>query len=706
MWFAGVVKTFFAMLVGVPLLLAAGLLGLFLIWGNRLPVPSNVDELQPSARSVVYDRHETPIGGYFTENRNPIPLSEVPPQLKQAVLAAEDRRFYGHWGINMVAFVRAAFRNVVAREVTQGASTITMQLARNLFLDQSRTLERKLKEIVLAVRLERSFSKDELLELYLNRIYFGEGAYGVQAAARRYFSKDVDELTVPEAAMIAGLPANPAAFSPVRHPQAALNRRNRVLRSMVETGEISESSYARMAAEPLGVLAGGSASGEAPYFLEYVRIQMMERFGGHNVYEGGLKIHTSLDIELQRAAEAALEKQCRAIEASHHYRATFASFQAATSRDTEEGTPYLQAALVAVEPQTGQILAMVGGRSYQDSRFNRAVQARRQAGSSFKPFIYALALRSGMRPTDTVLDAPVSYPMGYLASAGRWEPKNFHNKYEGMVTLRYALAKSINVPAVKLLERVGPRTAVDFAHTCGIEGPLPAYLSLALGTGEVSPLEMADAYGAFVNQGMRVTPISVLRVEDPMGRTLLEDRPQTFEVLDERTSALLISMLRGVVDNGTGAPARSKMDFRAPAAGKTGTTDDYTDAWFIGCVPRCACAVWVGFDEKRTLGSGMTGAKAALPIWVDFMKEFVRQNGEEDFESPAGITTVYTCSTTGLLARTGCRAVSTSYVTGQEPHAYCNVHGGAEWTQPQPDSTATPQGSPPPTEEPEEDEGW
>jgi penicillin-binding protein 1A len=254
-------RAFFAMLVGVPLLMAAGLLGLFLIWGNRLPVPTNVEELKPRARSVVYDRNDVAIGGYFTENRNPIPLADVPPQLKQAVLAAEDHRFYGHWGINLIAFVRAAVRNVAAREVTQGASTITMQLARNLFLDQSRTLERKLKEIVLAVRLERSFSKDELLELYLNRIYFGEGAYGVQAAARRFFSKDVDELTVPEAALIAGLPANPAAFSPVRHPEAAQKRRNRVLHSMLEIGEISRTSYERMVSEPLGIIPGGSASG-------------------------------------------------------------------------------------------------------------------------------------------------------------------------------------------------------------------------------------------------------------------------------------------------------------------------------------------------------------------------------------------------------------------------------------------------------------
>ncbi len=319
---------------------------------------------RPSARSVVFDRDGATLGGYFTEDRNPITLAEVPPQLKHAVLAAEDRRFYGHWGINMVAFARAALRNIAAREVTQGASTITMQLARNLFLDQSRTLERKLKEIVLAIRFERSFSKDELLELYLNRIYFGEGAYGVQAAARRYFCEGRGGTHRPRGR------DDRRTFPPIprRSPPCAIRkrraqRRNRVLGSMRETGEITGPAYERMVAESLGVLPGGSASGEAPYFLEYVRLQLMERFGGHVVYEGGLRIHTSLDLDLQRAAEIAIEKQCRAIEASRRYRDTFEGFRGAGAREGEEGTPYLQAALVALEPQTGQILAMVGGRS-------------------------------------------------------------------------------------------------------------------------------------------------------------------------------------------------------------------------------------------------------------------------------------------------------------------------------------------------------
>lgn len=684
-------KTFLLTLVIVPLVMGACLYGLFLIWGNHLPVPSTAEELQPSARSVVYDRNGEVVGGYSTENRSPILLAQVPPLAIRSVLAAEDHRFYSHWGINTIAFVRAALRNVLARSVTQGASTITMQLARNLFLDQNRTLERKLKEIVLAVRIERSFSKDEVLELYLNRIYFGEGAYGIQAAARRYFNKDVADLKPAETAMLAGLPANPAAFSPVRHPQAALARRNRVLYAMRGQGVLSDTEYKAAINSPLGISAGGSTSGAASYFLEYVRLLTNATRGSHEVYEGGLKIYTTLDLRLQRAAEAALESQCRKIEADHLYRDTFESYREGGSHGGEDGsTPYLQAALVAIEPQTGKILAMVGGRSWQDSRFNRSVQAHRQPGSSFKPFVYACVLRGGGKPNDIIVDEPVSYPMGALASMGTWSPKNFHNEYEGAITLTRALEKSINIPSVKLLSRIGPRTVVDFARTCGIKGDMPPYLSLALGTGEVTPLEMASAYGAFDNGGILVEPSAVVKVEDRNGVVIEQTKRGATEVLDERTSAVLVGMMRAVLDHGTGYAARKDMGFTAPAAGKTGTTDDYSDTWFVGFVPHCVCAVWVGFDEKRTIGGGMTGAKTALPIWTEFMKEYVAENGEQDFNLPEGVDTATICTVTGQLANVGCPSAEAVFVSGQEPRAYCSVHGGAPVEE----------------EEPTQDEGW
>jgi penicillin-binding protein 1A len=606
-------------------------------------------------------------------------LNEVPDLVRKAVLASEDRRFYGHWGINLTAMVRAFVSNVKARGVTQGASTITQQLARNLFLDQSRTLERKLKEIVLAVRLEHSFSKDEILELYLNRIYFGDGAYGVQAAARRYFGKELKDLTASEAAMIAGLPANPSAFSPVRHPEAAVGRRNRVLKAMRGQGFLDAGAYEAAVATPIEIRRGASVSGEAPYFLEYVRLQLMERYGSRGVYHGGMHIHTSLDLRLQRAAERAVELGTAQIEEEHIYRETFDSFRESQERQEGDGrTPYLQAALVAVEPQTGQILAMVGGRSWEDSRFNRAVQARRQPGSAFKPFIYAAAIRSGRRSNDIIIDEPVSYPMGHLASMGRWAPHNFKNKFEGAMTLRHALARSINIPSVKLLAELGPRTVVDFAHDCGISGEIPPYLSIALGTSEVTPLEIAAAYGAFDNFGILVQPTSITRIEDRIGRLIQESKPASSEALDEKTSAVVTTMMRAVFDRGTASPSRSKMNFLSPAAGKTGTTDDYTDAWFIGFVPRCVCAVWVGFDTKRTLGGGMTGAKAALPIWTDFMKDYVALFGEEDFTTPDGVVVVRTCDTTGRLASSGCPSLLDAFIAGTEPTTYCGVHGGIQ----------------------------
>ncbi|MBM3286514.1 MAG: PBP1A family penicillin-binding protein [Candidatus Eisenbacteria bacterium] len=673
-WFARAMKRLLIAIVVTPLLMAAGLYALFMFWGSGLPIPSTMEELRPSARSVVYDRNGSPVGNYFVEDRQPIALAEVPQTMIEAVLAAEDRRFYGHWGVNLTAIVRAFARNVRAGEVTQGASTITQQLARNLFLDQSRTLERKIKEIILAIRLERSFSKDEILELYLNRIYFGDGAYGVQAAAHRYFGEDVRDLTVPQAALIAGLPANPTAFSPVRRPERAMGRRNRVLAAMAKRGFIDTNAYQEAIAAPLGILGGASPAGEAPYFLEYVRLQLMERYGAKGVYHGGMGIHTSLDLRLQRAAEKAIDKSTRAIEEDHFYRDRFDSYRESERPGAEEGTPYLQAALVALEPQTGEILAMVGGRAWQDSRFNRAVQARRQPGSAFKPFVYAIALREGARPGDLIVDEPVSYPMGRSAAMGYWTPRNFKNRFEGSMTLRHALAKSINIPSVKLLDRVGPRQVVDFAHRCGIRGEIPAYLSIALGTAEVTPLEMASAYGSFANQGILVSPVSILRVEDRLGRTIEESVPRNVEVLDEKTSASLVSMMRSVIDRGTAGTARSEMEFRAPAAGKTGTTDDYTDAWFIGFTPRCVCAVWVGFDVKRTLGSGMTGAKAALPIWVDFMKEFVRINGEEEFQVPEGMVGVATCERSGLLAGPHCPVAHDIYRAGTEPTTYCSAH--------------------------------
>ena len=659
----------------VPVGAAAFLYGLFSLWGGELPVPRTIEELRPSVRSIVLDAEGEVIGGFYIEDRLPVPLAKMPDPLIQAVLTSEDRRFYDHWGINLVAIARATFRNLRARGVAQGASTITQQLARNLFLDQSRTMGRKLKEIVLAVRLERSFSKDEILGLYLNRIYFGEGAWGVQAAARRYFGKDVSQLSVSEAALIAGIPANPSRFSPVRHPEQARARRDRVLDGMLATGALDEERHAEAVAESLSVLRDASAAGEAPYFLEHVRRGLVDRYGTDMVYGDGLRIQTTLDLDLQRAAERAIEERVRQIEEEQRYETTLASFREVPPGEPSSRTPYLQAALVALDPQTGAVLAMVGGRSFKDSEWNRVTQGRLQPGSAFKTFIYALALREGWRTNDILIDEPVRYYQSRIDSSKVWEPRNFKEEFEGPMTLRYALAKSINIPSVKLLEQVGPRRLADFAQSLGIKGPVPPYLSVALGTAETTPLEMASAYGTFANQGIHLEPFAVLRVENGQGTILEENRPTTPEVVDERTSALVVSILQSVFQWGTAATAGPVMGFHAPAAGKTGTTDDYTDAWFIGFVPRCVCAVWVGFDEKRTIGSRMTGARAALPIWVDFMKSYVENRGEEDFYLPDGLIAVATCEKTGRLAGPDCPIVQDIFPIGQQPTDTCILHG-------------------------------
>ncbi len=676
---------FLLTIVLVPLALAGAVSGLFLLWGSDLPSPRNPQEIEPPRKTVVLDRHGVLIDEFFTENRSPMPLAQVPEVIRQAVLATEDRRFFRHWGVDVAGVLRAITMNVTAGGIREGASTITQQLARNAFLSQSQTIERKIKEAVLAIRLERSFSKEEILEFYLNRIYFGEGTYGVEAAAQHFFGKSCREVSLPEAALLVGLPANPAAFSPTNHPQAATSRRNLVLRRMEDAGIIDRQT--RRDAESAELRLAGAPRGESPsaYFTEMVRQELMERFGGTQVYEGGLTIYTTLDSGLQRAAAQAVESQLRTIEeekALVYRRVLRAGVRGDSARADKAKTPYLQGALVALEPQGGAIRALVGGRSFAESNFNRAVQARRQPGSAFKPIVAAQALRQGYTPNSILEDAPVTYHWG----GQTWSPKNFDHKFRGPVTLRYTLEKSINVPTIKLLEAVGTRNVVEMAERMGFTGHITPQLSLALGTAEVTPLEITSAYSSFANHGIRVEPYAIERVEDRSGRVLLEHQPASHEVLDERNSYVMISLLRSVIDHGTGYPARKKYHFDAPAGGKTGTTDDYSDAWFVGFIPRLACGVWVGFDNPKPIGSRMTGAAAALPAWCGFMNEAVQVYGKEDFALPDGVAVVGVCPVSGLRATPACpNPRNEVYRPGAAPETYCTLHAG---TGPAPDQDA------------------
>jgi len=639
-----------------------------------LPSPTNLQTIAPPVKTLVYDRNEKLVHEFFKENRSIVPLREIPRPLIQAILAIEDRRFYSHWGIDPIRLARALITDLVARRPEQGGSTITQQLARNLFLTHEKTMTRKLKEIVLAIRIEQTYTKDEILEMYFNQIYFGEGAYGVDAAAKVYFGKRVQELNLQECALLAGLPRNPRDYSPRRDPDRALRRRNLVLSQMLAAKFINRATYEQASEAPLGVTKTRYNAQEAPYFVEMVRQYVDEHYGTNLLYEGGLKIHTSLDIDIQHAAEESLERRLTALEQRNQYKKTRAVLAKATVSAREKGqTEYLQGAIVSIEPQSGQILALVGGRDFNDSNFNRAVQAARQPGSAFKPFIYTAAIDNGFTPTDIILDTPISFRAG---NGQEWSPQNYDKKFRGPITLRNALANSVNVPAAKLLQKLGTSVVTTYARRMGINSRLNPDLSLALGTSEVNLLELTSSYGVFANQGVRVPPVYILKIEDKNGKVLEESRQQGEEVLSPETALTMTSMMESVIENGTAASARA-LGFTAPAAGKTGTTDDYSDAWFVGYVPGVVSGVWVGFDRKQKIGPGMTGAAAALPVWVDVMLAATKNRPPQDFPVPSGVVSRLICTETGLLANPACPSTELElFREGSEPTGYCNVHTG------------------------------
>ena len=671
-----VTKGLFAILV----VLLCGVIGVGIGVANwlrkDLPSPANLQTIAPPVKTLVYDRNEKLVHEFFKENRSLVPLKDVPRPLVQAILAIEDRRFYSHWGIDPIRLARALITDIVARRPEQGGSTITQQLARNLFLTHEKTLTRKLKEIVLAIRIEQTYTKDEILEMYFNQIYFGEGAYGADAAAKVYFGKQVQELTLPDCALLAGLPRNPRDYSPRRDPDRALRRRNLVLSQMLAAKFINRGAYEQASEAPLGVTKTRYNAQEAPYFMEMVRQYLDERYGSNQIYEGGLKVHTTLDIDVQHAAEESLERRLTALEQRNQYKKTRAALasksEGSPARDRNQ-TEYLQGAVVSMDPASGQILALVGGRDFNDSNFNRAIQAARQPGSAFKPFIYTAAIDNGFSPTDIILDTPVSFRAG---NGEDWSPQNYDKKFRGPVTLRNALANSVNVPAAKLLQKLGISVVTSYAKRMGIKSRLTPDLSLALGTSEVKLDELTSAYGVYANQGVRTTPTFILKVEDKNGKILEESHTTAEEVLSPETALTMTSMMESVFENGTAASARA-LGFSAPAAGKTGTTDDYSDAWFVGYVPGVVTGVWVGFDRKQRIGPGMTGAAAALPIWVDVMMAATKDRPAQDFPVPSGVVSRLICTETGLLANPACPSTEIElFREGSEPTGYCNVHTG------------------------------
>jgi penicillin-binding protein 1A len=682
-------QVLFALLVLVSALVGATT-GLLLVYTTDLPQVEALEAYRPSSITELYDDHGRVIGSFALQRRVVASYDDFAPVLRDALVSIEDKDFYRHSGINFWRIVGAAYRDIESGGKVQGASTLTMQLARNLFLSPDRSFHRKVQEAMLAVQIERRFTKPQIFALYANQIFLGHGVYGFEAASEFYFSKPARKLTLAEAALLAGLPKGPGVYSPINHPDRAMKRRNLVINAMLEDGKITAAQAEEARLAPIVLHLAHDPNSLAPYFVEEIRRYLENKYGADQVHEGGLKVYTSLDVDLQKAANQAVLDGLATYERRHgwqghlenvvaegsaidkyehpdwddepevdgyvHALVTSAGVGIATlkfgryaaalgqadvvwtrgkvqdllrpgdicyvkilalntngsARVSLEQDSGAQGALMAIDNATGGIKAMVGGRDFSESKFDRATQALRQVGSSFKPYVYTTVIDRGGSPNDTILDEPVTFETG----SGPYSPHNYDEKFEGIITLRRALAQSRNIPALKLANKVGIKSVIDYAERFGITAKLPPYLPVALGSAEITLIEQTSAYSVFPNDGVRVTPRYITKVTDYEGRVLEEDYPEVKDVISARTARIMTGMLREVVLHGTGVAA-AKMSF--PVAGKTGTTNDFTDAWFVGFSPTMTCGVWMGFDEKRSLGAKETGAHAALPIWMNFM---------------------------------------------------------------------------------------
>lgn len=632
--------------------LIGGVIGFFLFSFWDLPEVEALEEYKPSITSRVYSDSNRLLAEFFVENRTPVSLRDVPQDMIAAITATEDARFYAHRGLDFRGIGRALYRNIRAGRIVEGGSTLTQQLSKVLFLTPERSFTRKLKETALALRIEQRYTKQEILSLYLNQIYFGSGAYGVEAAARIYFGKPAKDLSVAECALLAGLPRSPNRYSPFKDPARAMGRRAYVLNRMAALGHISLQQADDAKQVPLPLQPNVAAGGPAPYFVEYIRQKVEERFGSSLLYSGGINVYTSINDELQAHAESVVTSGLAKIE------------KRLRRRKQDQGP--LQAALVSIDPATGRIRAMVGGRDFKESQFNRAWQALRQPGSAFKPIVFAAALERGFGPADLLKDSPATFRVDNKTT---WTPENFTRTYQGPVTLRKALAQSLNVPAVRLLEKIGTAETISFAKKLGVTAPLAPYLSLALGSSDVTLLELTSVYAVFANHGIRVPPSAIIMITDSAGRTLYSGDALPEQVMRPETAFVITNLLRGAIEHGTGWKAR---ELGRPAAGKTGTTNEYRDAWFVGYTPSVVTGAWVGFDDHRSIGPKETGTRAALPLWLDFMKR-AHQNAEpEEFAVPEGIVFHAIDPSTGLLGTEACaRTLREAFMPGTEPRKYC-----------------------------------
>ncbi len=708
------------------------------LWSSNLPFIGALAYYHPLQITEVYGDDGTLIGEFYQERRKVIPLEQVPAHVLQAFLAAEDANFYRHPGIDYKGIVRAFLKNLLAGKIEQGGSTITQQVTKSLILKETeRTLKRKVREALLSLQVEKRFTKNEILYFYLNQIYFGEGAYGIEMASLTYFGKGTGQLTLAEAALLAGLPKAPSRYSPKSNFELAKARQGYVLKRMLEEGMITEGEYESALNERLEIVKNPQVPKIAPYFLDHVKKLLLQHFGEEVLYRGGLKVYTTLDPRLQIMAEAAIRKGIGEVDKREGYRGPlevlpkgrWGQFIAESEKSLREQppllgdivpalvtrvekehvwvkigeregilslkgkdwinktyvhpetgerkrpkgrapimegdvievrivslappgrpweveidqTPLVQGALFCMDPHTGYVKALVGGYDYKKSQFNRAIQAKRQPGSSFKPIIYTAAMDSGMTPATVVIDAPI-----VIGTGGRlWAPKNYDNTHIGATTLRNALARSINVVSVKVMRQIGVKKVVEYAKRMGITSPLEPNLSLALGSSGVHVYEMAKAFSAFATNGKVPEPLYIKLVLDNEGDILLQNAPILQEAISPETAAVMTSMLKGVITEGTGWRIRA---LGRPAAGKTGTSNDLRDAWFIGFVPDMVAAVWVGYDDFRPMAEGQTGGVAAAPIWLYFMAEALKESPPKDFPTPEGVVFLRMDPTTGRIS--------------------------------------------------------
>ena len=686
------------------------LAGLLLVYSTDLPQIGELEHYRPSSITELYDDQGREIGSFALQRRVIVAYEDIPKVLRDAVISIEDKDFERHWGVDVWRVLGAAYRDIRYGGRVQGASTLTMQLSRNLFLTFDKNYGRKIQEVMLAIQIERRFTKQQIFTMYANQIFLGNGAYGFEAGSEFYFSKHAKDLALEEAALLAALPKGPSVYSPLRYPERALHRRNLVINAMLEDGKITADEAMRAKAAPLRLHQQSSPNSVAPYFIEEVRRYLEAKYGTEEVHEGGLRVYTSLNLEYQKAANRAVLDGLAAYEHRHGWKGnlqnvfergqTVSSYAnpdwdqpietasyvhgivsgvrpgAATVKLGKIGgevtpkdiawtkakdpadllkvgdlvyvhvlevplqkadgvTPPLhlaleqesgvQGALMAIENSTGDVQALFGGRDFDESKFDRATQALRQVGSSFKPYVYTAAVDQGAKPDDTILDAPITFS----SASGVWTPHNYDDKFEGVITLRHALAESRNIPAVKLAEKVGMPTVISYVHKFGITSKIEPYLPVALGAAEVTLQEQVSAYSTFPNDGVRVKPRFIRKVVDYDGHVLEENYPEVKDVIGVDTARTMTELLEGVVQHGTAAAAGAKL--KHALGGKTGTTNDFTDAWFIGFSPSITCGVWIGFDEKKSLGNKEAGALAALPVWEDFMRIAVADHPQESF---------------------------------------------------------------------------